>query len=96
MTRERTIEAKCGRLAKARGCLFLKMDPRRHIGVVDRLVVLPNGRVWWVEFKRPGGGRLSPAQELRIAILRGLGQDVSVVDDAGGFVLKLDRRLARE
>lgn len=93
MTRERTIEAKCGKLAKERGCLFLKMDPRRYVGIVDRLIVLPNGRVWWVEFKRPGG-RLTKAQELRIASLKRLEQNVSVVDNVEDFLLKLDRRLS--
>jgi len=31
-------------------------------GVSDRIAVLPNGSTWFVELKRPKGGRLSPLQ----------------------------------
>lgn len=33
-------------------------------GVSDRVVCLPNGSTWFVELKRPKGGRLSPLQQI--------------------------------
>lgn len=32
-------------------------------GVSDRIVCLPNGQTWFVEVKRPKGGRLAPLQK---------------------------------
>lgn len=93
MTRsEKSIEAACRRYAKARGCLFLKMDPRRHIGIPDRLVVLPNGRVCWVEFKRPGE-EPTTIQWNRIAKLQKMNQKADWIDDAVDFRKWLDRLL---
>lgn len=31
-------------------------------GVADRIVCMPNGEAWFIELKRPKGGRLSPLQ----------------------------------
>ena len=31
-------------------------------GVSDRIACMPNGETWFVELKRPKGGRLSPLQ----------------------------------
>ena len=33
-------------------------------GVADRIACLPNGSTWFVEIKRPKGGRLSPLQDI--------------------------------
>jgi len=33
-------------------------------GVADRIVCLPNGETWFIELKRPKGGRLAPLQAL--------------------------------
>lgn len=33
-------------------------------GVSDRIVCLPNGDTWFIELKRPKGGRLSPLQQI--------------------------------
>ncbi len=31
-------------------------------GVADRIACMPNGETWFVELKRPKGGRLAPLQ----------------------------------
>lgn len=31
-------------------------------GFFDRIAILPGGKVWFVELKRPKGGRISPHQ----------------------------------
>ena len=45
----------------------------------DRIIPIPDGKVIWVEMKKPSGGRLSEVQKLRHKELRKLGQDVRVV-----------------
>lgn len=47
-------------------------------GVPDRIVVLPEGRLIFVELKADTG-RLRELQKKQIGTLRGLGQDVRVV-----------------
>lgn len=32
-------------------------------GVADRVVCMPNGETWFIELKRPKGGRLAPLQQ---------------------------------
>lgn len=45
-------------------------------GVPDRIVVLPGGRIIFVELKREGGGKLSPMQKAQQAKLSLLGCQV--------------------
>ena len=59
------------------GIAYKFTSPGRR-GVPDRLVVLPGGRVMFVEVKAPNG-RLSKLQEVEIARLRGLGARVAVI-----------------
>jgi hypothetical protein len=33
-------------------------------GVADRVVCMPNGETWFIELKRPKGGRLAPLQAI--------------------------------
>jgi hypothetical protein len=33
-------------------------------GVADRIVCMPNGETWFIELKRPKGGRLAPLQAI--------------------------------
>ena len=41
-----------------------KFKSINHRGVADRIACLPDGSTWFVEIKRPKGGRLSPLQVL--------------------------------
>ena len=41
-----------------------KFKSINHRGVTDRIACLPNGDTWFVEIKRPQGGRLSTLQIL--------------------------------
>jgi hypothetical protein len=64
--------------AKAGGtALKVKVIGRR--GFVDRLILLPGGRVIFVELKRPVGGRLSPQQKQFHDELRNLNMTVVLV-----------------
>ena len=51
-------------------------------GFFDRLVVLPGGRVMFVECKRPRGGRLSPHQIERMRDYTALGAVACVVSNS--------------
>ena len=70
---ERDIERYLATRIAALGGKAYKWVSPAHIGVADRIVVLPGGVVWFVEVKTIGG-RLSPLQKLFAADMARLGQ----------------------
>lgn len=48
---------------KAGGKTFKFASPAQR-GVSDRIACMPNGETWFVELKRPKGGRLAPLQKI--------------------------------
>lgn len=60
---EKFLEQKLVRSVRAAGGLCLKWSSPGAAGVPDRIVLLPGGRVIFVEMKRPQGGRLSRLQK---------------------------------
>ena len=75
---EKDIERRLVRGVERMGGKCRKWNCPGCTGVPDRIVLLPGGRVVFVELKKPGG-RLSPRQELMHGELRGLGCDVRVL-----------------
>lgn len=59
---EKEIEAKLVNIVKRHGGLCLKWVCPGWAGVPDRIVLLPGGRVIFVELKRPKGGVVSSRQ----------------------------------
>lgn len=59
------------------------MDCSSHNGLPDRMLVYPDGKIVWVELKRPKIGRLSDIQKARIDDLRNRKQTVHVIDYKG-------------
>lgn len=59
---EREIEAKLREMVKRQGGLCLKWVCPGWAGVPDRILLLPGGRIVFVELKRPKGGKLSSRQ----------------------------------
>ena len=78
---EKDIEAKLVKMIKSHGGLCLKWVCPGWSGVPDRICLLPGGRVYFVELKRPKGGRISELQRWWGNILRKLGFSVSYIKD---------------
>jgi hypothetical protein len=62
MIREASIESYLRSRVKNVGGLCVKLNPAGLVGIPDRLVVLPGGRVLFVEVKKPRGGVIGKAQ----------------------------------
>ena len=75
--KEATLERRCGAFVRREGGWSLKLWPTVS-GLPDRLVLMPVGRVYFVEFKTLTG-RVSPIQKRVHAVLDRLGFPVFVV-----------------
>ena len=75
---EREVEKYLADEVKKLGGKCFKFIPDYARGMPDRLVVLPKGISFWVETKRPEGGKVAAAQKLRHMELRRLGQRVEI------------------
>jgi len=51
---ERAVESHLCRRVKRAGGEVIKLPVREHAGRPDRLVLMPQGRVYFIELKRPG------------------------------------------
>jgi len=78
--REKTIEKKLVLTVKAAGGIAPKFTSPGYDGMPDRLVLLPDGHMAFVEVKVPGK-KPRPLQLARHSLLRGLGFKVYVLDD---------------
>ena len=66
---ESEIEQKMKDAVKARDGLFIKFVSPSTRGVPDRIVITPDGRVYFVELKKEGGS-LSPIQRYMHGVFR--------------------------
>lgn len=78
--REKAIEQQLIRAVKAAGGIAYKFVSPGRLGVPDRLVVLPGGRIVFVECKAPGQ-KARPSQRREHDRLRALGCEVIVLDE---------------
>lgn len=76
---EKTIERKLTVAVKKAGGIAVKFVSPSFDGMSDRLVLLPDGLIAFVELKAPGK-RPRPLQEARHRLLRSLGFKVYVID----------------
>lgn len=89
--REKTIEIKLAEAVRLRGGLAPKFTSPGFAGMPDRIVLMPGGRMAFVEVKAPGK-KPRPLQAARHRLLRDLGFRVYVLDDAsqiGGILDEL-------
>ena len=77
--REKTIETKLVQAVRAKGGLAPKFTSPGFDGVPDRLVLLPGGKVAFIELKAPGK-TLRPLQVRRKRQLEALGFSVYCID----------------
>lgn len=77
---EKTIEQKLVKEVKALKGLCLKLSCPGFAGMPDRLILLPKGKIGFVEVKRKGE-KPRPLQVSRHKLLRKLGFKVFVLDD---------------
>lgn len=79
--RERQIEQKLVKAVKAAGGIAPKLTSPGFDGMPDRMVLMPGGRIGFVEVKTPGG-KPRALQLSRHRLLRRLGFKVYVLDGA--------------
>lgn len=77
--REKTIETKLVQAVRAKGGLAPKFTSPGFDGVPDRLVLLPGGKVAFIELKAPGK-TLRPLQVRRKRQLEALGFSAYCID----------------
>ena len=75
---EKDVERRLVKGVEALGGKAYKFVSPAHRGVADRLVVLPGGRVWFVELKI-AGGRMSALQQVFAEDMAALGQNYTVL-----------------
>lgn len=85
MELESRLEGRCCRKIEKLGGLALKITVLNLRGVPDRLILLPMGRSFFVEFKRQKTGHLSKQQIAVRAQLTSLGFTVCVIDNDKDF-----------
>ena len=87
--REKQIEQRLVKAVKARGGLCPKLVSPGTDGMPDRMVLLPDSHMGFVEVKAPGE-KPRPLQRRRHEQLRELGYKVSVLDDSEQIPTILD------
>lgn len=76
---EKNIENRLRKQVKQIGGEAYKFESPGNSGVPDRLIILPGGRVYMVETKKPKTGRVRKLQTYQQNKLRRLGVDVRVI-----------------
>lgn len=86
---EKQLEQRLVKAARTTGGLALKFTSPGFDGMPDRILLMPGGRVCFVEVKAPGR-KPRPLQLARHRLLRRLGFRVYVLDDEKqiGVILK--------
>ncbi len=80
---EKEIERVLVKEVKKLGGLCLKFNSLSMTGIPDRIILMKNARLAFVELKRKGK-KLRPLQKKRIKQLRDLGFKCFIIDDLAG------------
>ena len=92
---EKEVERKLVRMIAKHGGYCLKWVCPGWLGVPDRIILLPRGRVIFAELKRPQGGRIGKPQKVWRDRLARLGFDHYFVQGDADIML-IETRLIRE
>ena len=87
--RENVIEKALVKAVKQRGGLAIKFTSVNFAAVPDRIVLLPNGMLAFIELKAPGK-KMRPLQEKRKRQLTALGFTVLCIDNKDEIEVMLD------
>jgi hypothetical protein len=77
---EKQIEQAVCAYASTKGLLVYKFASPNHLGVPDRVFLVPGGKVFFIEFKRRGL-EMTPMQKREQTRIERMGSFVYVVDD---------------
>ena len=86
---EKQIENKLTMAVKKNGGIALKLVCPSFAGMLDRLILLPDGHIGFAELKAPGK-KPRPLQLSRHRLLREMGVAVYVIDDPEQIVGMID------
>jgi hypothetical protein len=90
---EKDIEDPVVRYAKSLGMVVYKFKSPAQRSVPDRIFFAPGGRVFLIEFKRPGGVT-TDKQDIQIAQIKSTGVPVYVIDNIPDGKALIDAGLA--
>jgi hypothetical protein len=79
MANEKTLERRLREEIRKAGGLSVKFTPMGIVGMPDRIILMPGGRVAFAEIKTPGK-KPTPIQLSRIKLLTNLGFIAAVID----------------
>ena len=91
---ESSVERRLVRMLDGAGFVHVKLNLQGRRGWPDRLVLIPGGRPWFVELKRPGG-RTRKLQDHVHAQLKKIKYEVRVYDDASEAFNAIERENQR-
>ena len=80
MTTESDIEKECIKQIHDLGGWCIKYTSSSERGLPDRLCIFPNGKIVWVEFKRPRRFKLDPLQKIQVKRLKKLHQTAIMIN----------------
>ena len=87
---ERDIEKRVCDYAKTKDFLVYKFSSPQRAAVPDRMMVMPSGHIFFIEFKR-SGQKPTPAQKREHPRLRGHNVFVAVIDNVEDGIALIDR-----
>lgn len=76
---EKDVELYLRRKVESLGGLCLKWVSPGNSGVPDRLILMPGGRIWFVELKRPDGGTVGRLQAYWRDLLHAWGFNTRII-----------------
>lgn len=91
--RETDYESFCKRYVEEKGGFYIKLPAMYHLGIPDRIALLPWSCVFLVETKTPVG-KVSKIQDYMHVKIRKMGFKVYIVDDKKMFMGLVDKELS--
>jgi hypothetical protein len=76
---EKTVESKLRKAVEDIGGKAYKFESPGNNGVPDRIVILPKGRIYFIELKKPKNSKTAALQKLQHQRLKNLGANVRTI-----------------